>query len=455
VNQTIQKRITRRIAVIVGTFALGLLALYGLIQSLETRNEEMRLHRTDVREFFRVLTLFQGDFDRLVQESGAAGMLTPIIGPDAFLTTQTSAKGHITEIERMKFGKFGPNVEGLRASFEAYAGAARMFLVETQSLGQVAETQTQPTGLALAKDRLDEAVLSSHDPELLSRLTTLSRSHLGLLRDRIFNSPSEIMRDDTGNRDGLFRLLGDLTVIAQAGATKPGDKSKMAAAADAYRASVDDFVGATRRRASTLTEMTKAREAVARNVAGFRQALFAENDLVYAQEEEYRKVSRTTIGAAVVLLSLGFVFLTIIIGGRLRREAFLEEDRSKIFKDFALSRRSVSWETDASCRYIRRETSGAIDDSVPGRVGQPMIEAETAANITFDGPTAFDQVGERMPYRDILFVHTGESDQKTWWRSSGTPYYDVDGKFLGYRGISLDVTETKNYERAVAETVAR
>ncbi|MHB1206830.1 MAG: hypothetical protein ACYCZX_14770, partial [Rhodospirillaceae bacterium] len=89
-----------------------------------------------------------------------------------------------------------------------------------------------------------------------------------------------------------------------------------------------------------------------------------------------------------------------------RREAFLEQDRSKIFKDFALSSRSVSWETDASCRYIRRETSGAIDDSVPGHLGRPMIEAVAVANIAFEGPTAFDLVGERLPYRDILFVHT-------------------------------------------------
>jgi signal transduction histidine kinase/ActR/RegA family two-component response regulator len=454
VDEAIQKRITRQIAIIVGAFALGLMAMYGLIATLEKRNEDMRLHRVEVREFFRLVTLFQGDFDRLIRTSGAVGTESPLLDPDSFSTAQTAARGHLAELRRLNVDKIGLSLETLSAAFEDYAGAVRMALVESKSLG-LGDAVGLGNGMGAARERMENAALSSGDRAVFAKFPALNRGQFKFLRDRIFNDPSEAVRDEVGDREGLLKAVADLAATGRASAMTPKDKLEFAAAADAYGVAVERVFSSTRRRAAALTAVSLSQAAVIKTVVDFRQALFAENDVVYAKEEEYRAVSRTTIGVAVLLLSLGFVFLIVVMGGRLRREAFLEQDRSKIFKDFALSSRSVSWETDASCRYTRRETSGALDDSVPGYIGLPMVEAEASSRIEFEGPTAFTLVGDRMPYRDILFAHTDEYGVKTWWRSSGTPYYDVDGKFLGYRGISLDVTETKNYERAVAETVAR
>lgn len=455
VEQAIQKRITRRIALIVGAFALGLAALYGLNVSLERRNEDMRQKRVEVREFFRVLTLFQGNFDTMVKVSGALGGDSPLVDPVAFVEARKAAVDHAAALAHVDVPVVAPRLEALRLAFDSYAAAAETFLEETRALGLSATRRGAPTDFVDAKDKIDEIVLASGDPALLAPATALGRGHFRFLRDRIFNDPAEIIKDQTGDRDGLLRTVDALAAAIPRSALSAPRKADLAAQVERYRAGAEMTHTTTRKRSAALITLNAAQTAVGQSISLLRQALFAENDKVYAKEEEYRDVSRTTVGVAVVLLSLGFVFLIVVIGGRLRREAFLEQDRAKIFKDFALSSRSVSWETDASCRYIRRETSGTQDDSVPGSPGLAMIEAETHPNIEFDGVPAFDLVGERKPYRDILFAHTSASGQKTWWRSSGTPYYDVDGRFLGYRGITIDVTETKNYEHAVADTVAR
>src|SRR4051812_27846010 len=109
--------------------------MYGLIASLEKRNEEMRLHRTEVREYFRLVTLFQGDFDKMVRTSGAFGTESRLVDPDAFSAAQAAARRHLADIDRMKVAKFTPTLEKLAAAFETYAQSVQMFLAETQSLG--------------------------------------------------------------------------------------------------------------------------------------------------------------------------------------------------------------------------------------------------------------------------------------------------------------------------------
>ena len=454
-DQTIQRRITRRIAVIVGAFALGVMAMYGLIASLERRNDVMRAHRADVREIFRLVTLFQGDFDRMVRTLGVVGAESQLFNAEAFLAAQEAARQHLTDLRRTDIESVAPAWQSVPATFDAYATAANTMMDEAKLLGLTATAAGQATEMAKARDRMEKVALNIGDRAMLAGFAALSRGQFRFIRDRILNEPSEVARANTGDREGLLRALDELGAVARDGSMAEADKKEFAAGAAAYRVAVNSMYEATARRSAALVALSAAQGAMAQNIVALRQALFAQNDVVYAQEEEYRTVSRNSVGAAVILLSLGFIFLIMVMGGRFRREAFLEQDRAKIFKDFALSSRSVSWETDASCRYTRRETSGMLDDSVPGQLGRPMIEAETAPNIEFEGPTAFDMVGGRLPYRDILFTHTGESGQQTWWRSSGTPYYDVGGKFLGYRGITLDVTETKSYERAVADAVAR
>ena len=455
VDQAVQKRITRRIAVIVGAFALGLAAMYGLISSLDRRNEDMRLHRVEVREIFRLVTVFQGDFDRMVRALGATGAEAPLFNPDAFFAAEAAARTHLVEMGRLDMSKFAAPWESLGGTFTVYTAAAKSLMADSRALGLTATAAGQASELAQARDRMERAALNYGDRAVLAGFAAISRGQFRFLRDRILNEPIEVERPETGDRQGLLRALDELSAAALARNMSAADRKEFIAGAAAYCAAVDSMFESTRRRSEALVRLSAAQAAMAQHIVALRQALFAENDVVYAQEEDYRAASRSIIAAAIALLSVGFIFLIVVMGGRLRREAFLEQDRAKIFKDFALSSRSVSWETDTACRYTRRETSGTLDDSVPGGLGLIMIEAEYYSSIEFDGPGAFDLVGERKPYRDILFAHTSGSGQKTWWRSSGTPYYDVDGKFLGYRGITLDVTETKSYERAVADTVAR
>jgi len=52
-----------------------------------------------------------------------------------------------------------------------------------------------------------------------------------------------------------------------------------------------------------------------------------------------------------------------------------------------------------------------------------------------------------LPFRD--FVYCGVADWIcTYFRSSGKPFFDSQGKFLGYRGTGTDITATIRADHA-------
>jgi len=62
----------------------------------------------------------------------------------------------------------------------------------------------------------------------------------------------------------------------------------------------------------------------------------------------------------------------------------------------------------------------------------------------------FRAVVRRQAFRDILVrVRIGEEDR--YWSLSGTPKFDSDGRFSGYRGVGSDVTERQKSAERIAE----
>lgn len=62
----------------------------------------------------------------------------------------------------------------------------------------------------------------------------------------------------------------------------------------------------------------------------------------------------------------------------------------------------------------------------------------------------FRAVVRRQAFRDILVrVRIGEEDR--FWSLSGTPKFDADGHFQGYRGVGSDVTERQKSAERIAE----
>ena len=105
---------------------------------------------------------------------------------------------------------------------------------------------------------------------------------------------------------------------------------------------------------------------------------------------------------------------------------------------------NYSWEVDAEFRFTRieggrAEIYGLRPDTVLGR---STTELQMKTELVSPSREAFDALREQhLPYNDV--VTRIELADGTWRYLSawGEPRFSADGQFLGYRGVTRDVTE--------------
>jgi len=112
------------------------------------------------------------------------------------------------------------------------------------------------------------------------------------------------------------------------------------------------------------------------------------------------------------------------------------------------------WEQDAELRFtfisgVNDETHLTVIEHVIGktRLELPYIWESPAIR------SAHEQLlAERKPFRDLL-LQNPENDR--YALITGEPVFDENRKFIGYEGVSRDITAEKRSERAVRESEAR
>src|SRR5947208_10769926 len=53
-----------------------------------------------------------------------------------------------------------------------------------------------------------------------------------------------------------------------------------------------------------------------------------------------------------------------------------------------------------------------------------------------------------QPFRDFVYSAVSASGSPVYVRSSGKPFFDANGRFLGYRGTGTDITATIRADHA-------
>ena len=131
-------------------------------------------------------------------------------------------------------------------------------------------------------------------------------------------------------------------------------------------------------------------------------------------------------------------------------ERKLRESESR-FRDIAEISSDWLWELDAGLRF-RSCIGRGYDEagfSFPDIEGMTRREQAAFRNWQVD-PEAlrrhFDDLDNHKPFHDFEYTLALESGAKFIIASSGIPYFDDDGKFMGYRGSSRDVTLLKSTE---------
>jgi len=116
------------------------------------------------------------------------------------------------------------------------------------------------------------------------------------------------------------------------------------------------------------------------------------------------------------------------------------------------------WEMDSDFRFTRIEygATGPRSGLMPSEelIGRQRWELEVA----LVQPASWDEhravLMARRPYRDLLTRNLGRDGNVHYVASSGDPVFNAHGTFLGYRGVSKDVTEQVRAKESI-ERLAR
>ena len=134
---------------------------------------------------------------------------------------------------------------------------------------------------------------------------------------------------------------------------------------------------------------------------------------------------------------------------QLRQEMARYQDMTGAASDFF-------FELDATMtrlRILRRGADGQLE-----LLEQQRKWPDEVVDLTYD-LDAFANVIRKMlarePVRDYIHRQRDADGAERFLRSGGVPYYDAQGVFQGYRGVSVDVTAQVLAERALRESEAR
>ncbi|MBL6951759.1 MAG: PAS-domain containing protein [Alphaproteobacteria bacterium] len=111
--------------------------------------------------------------------------------------------------------------------------------------------------------------------------------------------------------------------------------------------------------------------------------------------------------------------------------------------DFAEAGADWFWEMDENYNYtwFSDNFERSLGIKAGARYGQSRFDliAEWADE---DGEARHRQcLEQRKPFRNIISRPKTEDDRQFWLRASGAPFFDTEGNFRGYRGVSSDITE--------------
>ncbi|WP_375785104.1 PAS domain S-box protein [Bradyrhizobium sp. Pha-3] len=132
--------------------------------------------------------------------------------------------------------------------------------------------------------------------------------------------------------------------------------------------------------------------------------------------------------------------------------AALRESEQR-FRDYAETASDWLWETGPDHRVTHlSEHTSAAGILATGLIGLPRWDI---ARDVEDEPEMWRQhratLEAHLPFRDLVYRTVNRMGSPIYVRTSGKPFFDIDGNFLGYRGVSTDITATIRADQAEQE----
>ncbi|GAB2174550.1 ATP-binding protein [Dongia sp. agr-C8] len=161
------------------------------------------------------------------------------------------------------------------------------------------------------------------------------------------------------------------------------------------------------------------------------------------------------LGAAYEELRKANAQLKSDIAARRAAEDALQVSEQRM-RDYAETAYDWFWETDVEHRFS--VVPAALSDwgiNPAARIGKGRWDFATDIE---EEPEKWRQHFEilkaRKPFRDFRYRTKRADGTDVWVTTSGKPIFDAEGKFLGYRGVSSDITPTVRAEAALRRAQA-
>lgn len=101
-----------------------------------------------------------------------------------------------------------------------------------------------------------------------------------------------------------------------------------------------------------------------------------------------------------------------------------------------------TWECDGDLRYVHvsdgiTEATGLSPDDLIGRPINQVAQIAGDVDVWHDH---IDAIRNQRPFRDFIYDVEAPDGRPRRFRTSGQPLFDTQGRFLGYRGATIDIT---------------
>lgn len=134
---------------------------------------------------------------------------------------------------------------------------------------------------------------------------------------------------------------------------------------------------------------------------------------------------------------------------RLAEAALMHSEQR--FRDVSESIGEVIWETDAEgvLKFVTQDVESFAGATAESLVGKPMSALLPEEDVDDFNHWRSVIYARQEPFASVEAKTRDKEGNVVWLQISGTPYFDDEGVFQGYRGAAMDITDRKATETAI------
>ncbi len=179
---------------------------------------------------------------------------------------------------------------------------------------------------------------------------------------------------------------------------------------------------------------------------GFKQSSLPKDAVIVNKEdtfyEKYKLMVRLVVSAFMASILIIILLAEVIRRGSITRHILAENENR--YRDLANAGANVFWETDTEQRfsYLSGETQALYGLAPPQLIGKTLAElCKNDPDITFPWLEYETALAYQKPVNNLTFKLKLSSKDIKIFLLNGKPVFDKYGAYIGYRGISKEITE--------------